>query len=54
MITPKKRRVHKTVRILPEAAEILTSLAKQFSTSEGQVVEQILITYGPKIMEKGK
>ena len=56
MIKPEKRgkqwRQSKTVRLNADAMEILAKLAKQYSTSEGQIVEQMLLNYGPRILEK--
>ena len=51
MITPKQKRVHKTMRLTPEAVKLLADLAKQFDTSEGQIVEQMLLTYGPRMIK---
>ena len=51
MITRKQPKKSKTVRLSVEATDILGQLAKKYSTSEGQVVEQLLLNYGRKVLK---
>lgn len=45
---PKKEVV--SVRLSGKARTTLKALAKHFDTSEGDIVETLLNTYGPKIL----
>jgi len=44
------KRQQKNMRMAPEAAQMLKRMAEHFKTSESDVVETLLMTYGPKIL----
>ena len=51
-IKPKQTRVTTSVMLLPEAKALLVQLAQHYDTSQGQIVENMLLTYGPKLLER--
>ena len=46
------KKASKTVRLSPLALHYLAELKTHFATSEGKVLDQMLITYGPKILKQ--
>ena len=46
------KKTSKTVRLSPLALQYLEELQEHYSTSQGKVIDQMLITYGPKILKK--
>ena len=44
------KRIAKSLRITPEASEMIATLAEAYETTEGRIVEGILKTYGPALL----
>lgn len=54
-ITKKKpAKQTRSLRLSPQAIEILDELAKHYDASTGEVVDSMLTNYGPKLLERLK
>jgi hypothetical protein len=53
-IEPIPDRIAKNIRVSQEAVDMIDKLAKHFQTTQGRVLEALLLEYGPKIMKRSK
>ena len=49
---PVKSRRPKNFRIDPEAAALIDQLAEHYGTTQGRAIEELVMTYAPKLLEK--
>jgi hypothetical protein len=51
-VEPKSQRVAKNLRLLPEAVELIKKLAVAYGTSEGKIIEALVMEYGPEALKE--